>query len=168
MSQDAVEKKLDEAALNVAAALKARNQKVVFAESCTGGKMAAAMTTVPGISGYFCGSAVTYREATKSEWLSISQSEIAEHAAESEHTTVAMAKRVLHKTPEADVAIAITGHLGPGVSDEIDGLIYVVVAERKSTNPNVHSTHHRLSGLNRRERQTEAATRALEAFLKSV
>jgi nicotinamide-nucleotide amidase len=161
MSQAELENKLDEAARKLASALQNQDKKIVFAESCTGGKMAAAMTAVPGISAHFCGSAVTYREATKNEWLNISHSAIDKHSAESEHTTIAMAKSVLLQTPEADFSVAITGHLGPGVAEEIDGIVYVVLAKRHSPNPTITSTSHKLSGSNRRERQTEAAAVAL-------
>lgn len=162
---DEFESQLNEVAKKVAATLKDRDKKVVFAESCTGGKMAAAMTTIPGISGHFCGSAVTYREATKTEWLSISQSALEEHTAESEHTTIEMAKRVLLQTPEADFSVAVTGHLGPGVVEEIDGVVHVAVAERTSSKPAISSTQRKLTSSNRRQRQTEAATLALHSLL---
>ena len=83
-----LENTLEDLARQVAARLEEQNKRVVFAESCTGGKMAAAMTTVPGISSWFCGSAVTYREATKTQWLSVAESDLAQHTAESEFTTI--------------------------------------------------------------------------------
>ena len=105
-----LENTLEDLARQVAARLEEQNKRVVFAESCTGGKMAAAMTTVPGISSWFCGSAVTYREATKTQWLSVAESDLAQHTAESEFTTVKMAQGVLEKTPEADYCVATVSY----------------------------------------------------------
>ena len=48
-----------------------RANALVLAESCTGGLAAAALATIPGISRWFCGSAVTYRDQTKIDWLAV-------------------------------------------------------------------------------------------------
>ena len=47
------------------------DQKVVFAESCTCGMAAALLGEVPGISNYFCGSQVVYRDLSKIDWLGV-------------------------------------------------------------------------------------------------
>lgn len=169
-----VERKLEKLTQQIAELLKAQGKKVVFAESCTGGKMAASLTAVPGVSEIFCGSAVTYRSSTKTQWLSIAASEIEDHTAESEFTTVKMAESVLAKTTEAEVAIAITGHLGPGVDAEIDGRIFVVSAQRKPESTNsadafaIVSASHQLVTADRKQRQAEAACFAFEVLLDSV
>ena len=169
MAQESWEQKLDSIAADIARVLQAENRKCVFAESCTGGKMAAAMTTVPGISQFFCGSAVTYREDTKTQWLSVSESELAEHTAVSRFTTTKMAKSVLKKTPEADFAVAITGHLGPGVDEEIDGMIFIaVVGQSEPTMTEPTMTDARLQSPDRKSRQAEAAFVALNVFLSSI
>ena len=160
------ELRLNRLATQIAIALKSTNQKCVFAESCTGGKMAAALTAIAGISASFCGSAVTYRESTKTEWLSIAKEDLATHTAESEFTTIEMAKSILARTPEADYSVAITGHLGPNVESEIDGLVFVSVANRALLELHQPTTsQHQLAGSNREDRQTEAASIALEQFL---
>jgi PncC family amidohydrolase len=117
--------------------LKRQNLKIVFAESCTGGLAAAMMTGVPGVSNYFCGSAVTYRIDTKSQWLGIDADLINAHTPESPETSLAMAIGILDRTPEADVAVAVTGHLGPNAPPEKDGIIYVAIAigSHKINNP---------------------------------
>lgn len=162
-----LEQELHELALQVAALLEARDQKVAFAESCTGGKMAAAMTGVPGISSFFCGSAVTYREATKTSWLSIDEGDLKEHTAESEFITASMAKEVLRKTPEANLAVAITGHLGPGVDQEIDGVVFVAVAGR-SNDKLFLKDQGKLQSDNRLQRQTEAACFGLRTLIVAI
>ena len=85
--------------------------RLVLAESCTGGEMAAAFTRIPGASARFCGSLVTYRSTSKIEWLGINKHIIEEHTAESQHTANAMAINALEKTPEADISLAAVGHL---------------------------------------------------------
>ncbi len=60
------------AAGQLAKTLKQQGVKVVFAESCTGGLIAASLAQLPGISDWLCGSAVTYRNETKRQWLGVS------------------------------------------------------------------------------------------------
>ena len=163
-----LEDRLEDLARQVAARLEEQNKKIVFAESCTGGKMAAAMTTVPGISSWFCGSAVTYRETTKTQWLSVSASDLAQHTAESEFTTVKMAQGVLEKTREADYCVAITGHLGPGVDSTIDGKVYAAAGRRHPEPPGFVLGELQLESSSRKTRQTEATCFALELFLQAT
>jgi len=59
------------AAVGLAKRLADRQRKIVLAESCTAGLAAALLGECPGISAWFCGSAVTYREATKIQWLDV-------------------------------------------------------------------------------------------------
>ena len=106
-------------------------QKFVLAESCSGGMAAALVTRVPGASEIFCGSAVTYRQNTKHEWLAIDRETIAACSTESQEVTSEMAVGVLRNTPEANWSAAITGHLGPDAPSEKDGVIFVSVATRK-------------------------------------
>lgn len=168
MGPEGLELRLRELAEKAATKLRSLDRKCVFAESCTGGKMAAAITGIPGVSGYFCGSAVTYRESCKTSWLGVPESLLDQHSAESAETTQAMAHAALEKTPEADFSIAITGHLGPGVAEPIDGKIYVACVYRDPAQKDafkIASTSHRLSAADRRQRQTEAACLAFEALL---
>lgn len=160
------ENKLETLAHEITTALTQRDLKVVFAESCTGGKMASAMTLVPGVSACFCGSAVTYREATKTQWLSIGPTDLQKHTAESEFTTKAMATGVLQTTPEADIAVAITGHFGPGVDSILDGKIFVAIGQRNPTELASHA--FKLESLDRKHRQTEAACLALNQLLNAI
>lgn len=163
-----MEERLIELAQEVAKTLAELNKKCVFAESCTGGKMASALTSVPGISNHFCGSAVTYREATKTQWLGIAESELQKHTAESEAITVEMARQIMANTPEADFAVAITGHLGPGIDSQIDGKIFVIAAMRRPPSIGFISTQHMLASTDRQQRQAEAACLALEDFLHAI
>ncbi len=118
----------------VAALLKQSGQRVVFAESCTAGLVAASLARVPGISEHLCGSAVVYRLDTKSKWLEIPAVLLNDPGPVSEVVASLMAERVLALTPEADFAVSITGHLGPSAPSDLDGVVYIGVARREAPN----------------------------------
>lgn len=156
------------AALRLVGLLREKNLKIVFAESCTGGLAAAKMTGVPGVSNYFCGSAVTYRIATKDQWLGIDADLINAHTAESPETSLAMAIGILDRTPEADLSVAITGHLGPDAPPEKDGLIYVAIAKRTPDGRTTNWRGFALASFKRAERQEEAARVMLDYVISSL
>ena len=106
---------------DLASALRARNQRLVLAESCTAGRIAAVLGEIAGISEYFCGSAVAYRNETKAHWLDVPRGLLADPGPVSETVARHMVTGVLARTPEADWAGAITGHLGPDAPQEMDG-----------------------------------------------
>lgn len=114
----------------VAALLKASNRKVVFAESCTGGLVSGALTKIPGISNYHCGGIVVYRNETKAAYLGIPEAVLKNPGPVSVKVAELMAKGVLEKTPEADVAVSVTGYLGPNAPPHQDGLVFLSIARR--------------------------------------
>ncbi len=122
---------LCEAGKRLAALLQQHDTRIVFAESCTGGLVSATLAQTPGVSQWHCGSAVTYREATKSEWLNISLADIELHGVVSLEIARQMALGVLQVTPEADIAAAITGHLGPHAPADLDGVTFIALAQRQ-------------------------------------
>jgi PncC family amidohydrolase len=155
----------------IADLLAATKRRVVFAESCTAGLVAAWLARIPGISDYLCGSAVTYREATKTGWLGIPTAVLEQHTAVSEPVARLMACGVLVNTPEADIAAAVTGHLGPNAPPEQDGLAYVAVAVRSPDSKDVVTalaSECRLVADDRLSRQREAAGRVLECLLEAI
>ena len=109
--------------------------RVVFAESCTGGLVAATLARFPGMSEYLCGSAVTYRNDTKIRWLEVSAGALRHAGAVSAVVAREMAAGVLEATPESDLAVSVTGHLGPDAPPELDGVIYVGSASRSQHEP---------------------------------
>jgi nicotinamide-nucleotide amidase len=121
------------AAKRVAGLLKTRRVKVVFAESCTGGLVSGAMTAVPGISDFHCGGVVVYRNETKMAYLGIPADVLKKPGPVSSDVAELMATRILEKTPEADVAVSVTGHLGPNAPARLDGRIYAAVAWREKS-----------------------------------
>ena len=147
-------------------ALRQSNTKIVFAESCTAGLVAATMARVPGVSEFLCGSAVTYRGETKMAWLEIDADDLDRHSAVSAPVTVAMARNVLQRTPEASIALAVTGHLGPQAPANLDGVVFISVARCSSTE--VQTQQRRLVAKDRVERQVEAAQLVLAMALDAV
>ena len=86
---------------------------LVTAESCTGGWVAQAVTSVAGSSGWFERGYVTYSNAAKREALGVSKATLQRHGAVSEATARAMARGALKKS-RGTIALAITGIAGPG------------------------------------------------------
>ena len=113
--------------------LRSQGQRIALAESCTGGLVAARLASVPGVSEVLCGSVVSYRENAKQDWLGISSSKLQTFSSVSPEVTLAMACAVLAETPEASLAAAVTGHLGPAAPAKLDGTMYVAVVCRDST-----------------------------------
>jgi nicotinamide-nucleotide amidase len=93
--------------------MKTYNLRLATAESCTGGSIASALTSVPGSSDVFNGSIIAYQNEVKSRLLNVPESVIAEHGAVSEAVVKYMAEGVM-KQLRADAAIAVSGIAGPG------------------------------------------------------
>jgi nicotinamide-nucleotide amidase len=109
--------------------LSKQNVTLSTAESCTGGKMAELMTSVPGASKYFKGSVVAYATEVKINVLGLSESLIQEYSVVSAEVAKAMALNVksLLKT---DYAIATTGNAGPkkGEASAEVGTVFIALA----------------------------------------
>lgn len=128
MSQDS----LLQLAQETVVALGQQQRTLVLAESCTAGLVAATLSRIPGISQWLCGSAVVYQEETKSAWLGISPQLFTPEGpgVVSRDVAIAMAEQVLTTTPHADLAVSITGHLGPAAPAELDGVVWIGTARR--------------------------------------
>lgn len=107
-----------------------RGIRVAVAESCTGGMVAAAITDVPGSSGYFLGGVVSYSDAAKAALLDVPEATLAGHGAVSAQVAVAMATGARARFG-ADLSIAITGVAGPDGGSEAKpvGLTYIGLAD---------------------------------------
>jgi PncC family amidohydrolase len=162
-------------AYDVAACLRSQNCRLVLAESCTGGLVAATLAQVSGISEFLCGSAVVYRLDTKTRWLGVSADVLIDPGPVSEAAANLMATGVLATTPEADLAAAITGHLGPNAPKNQDGLAFIALC-RRGGEPSAQS--HWLgdpipTGMSpndplRERRQVRAAELVLRAVLEEL
>ena len=101
------------AAKILGAALSASGRTVAVAESCTGGLLGGAITSVPGSSLYVPGGIVAYGDSAKLSLLGVPPDLIAAHGAVSREVALAMAEGVLSLF-RADLAISVTGVAGPG------------------------------------------------------
>ena len=123
---------LDEAAA-LLDLLRARGLTVATAESCTGGLIAAALTSVAGSSDVVTCGFVAYSNAAKAAMLGVPAECITEHGAVSEVVALRMADGALQRS-EADLAVAVTGIAGPGGGspDKPVGLVWFGAARRDS------------------------------------
>jgi nicotinamide-nucleotide amidase len=96
------------------------------AESCTGGLVAARLTSVPGSSEIFRGSVVAYANEVKERALGVPSELIAEHGAVSAEVAAAMAGGVRERLG-VDIGVAVTGVAGPGggTDEKPVGLVFV-------------------------------------------
>jgi PncC family amidohydrolase len=107
---------------------------VSTAESCTGGLVGHAITSIDGSSGYYLGGAITYSDALKSQVLGVPTDTLERHGAVSAQTAVAMAEGA-RRAFGTDLATSITGIAGPGggsVAKPV-GLVYVAVTSAAGT-----------------------------------
>lgn len=95
-----------------------RSLHIVTAESCTGGWLAQALTSVAGASAFFDRGFITYSNESKVELLGVSEEILAKFGAVSEQAVTEMAQGAL-KYSRAQVSLAITGLAGPTGGGEI-------------------------------------------------
>lgn len=93
--------------------LKKKKLTVSTAESCTGGSIAARLTSIAGSSEYFTGGIIAYSNEVKMEILHVSPDTLKEHGAVSEETVIEMVKGAM-KALKTDCAVATSGIAGPG------------------------------------------------------
>ena len=105
---------------------RARGWTLGTAESCTGGLVAARLTSVPGSSEVFQGGVVSYADAVKAAELGVSPATLAEHGAVSAETAAEMAAGVRARLG-VDVGVSVTGIAGPdgGTPEKPVGLVYL-------------------------------------------
>jgi nicotinamide-nucleotide amidase len=108
--------------------LERRDATLATAESLTGGRVAAAVTAVPGSSACFVGGVVAYATAVKQSVLGVPRALIEQHGVVSAECARAMASGVRALTG-ATFGVSTTGVAGPGEQDGIRaGTVYVGVA----------------------------------------
>ena len=96
-----------------------KEKTVATAESCTGGRIAEAIISVPGASKYFKGGIICYVNEVKENILGVSHQLLEEKTAVCEEVAIEMVKGAC-RTLNTDYAIAATGIAGPaGGSKEI-------------------------------------------------
>ena len=113
--------------------LRRKRQWLAVAESCTGGLLGAALTDVPGSSGYFLGGLISYADRVKIDQLRVPPDILRRYGAVSEQTALAMAAGV-RQLLAADIGISITGVAGPNAEDSKPaGLTFIGIAAAVAT-----------------------------------
>ena len=110
----------------IVALLKKKKLKISFAESCTGGLLSSAITSVSGSSKVFTISFVTYSNQSKISILKIPKNVIQKYGAVSVQCCLAMVNS-LSKISKSKISLSITGIAGPkgGTRKKPVGLVYI-------------------------------------------
>lgn len=110
--------------------LKEKGLKIAVAESCTGGLLCGALTSISGSSECFEFGVVTYSNQAKHEMLGVPWGILEEFGAVSYQTAYWMAKCV-RKIAKSHLGLSITGIAGPSGGSEIKpvGLVYIALAQ---------------------------------------
>jgi nicotinamide-nucleotide amidase len=118
----------------ILALAQAQGRSIAAAESCTGGRIAAALTSVAGASKSFTGSIVAYGDSVKIERLGVPGETIDRYGAVSEEVALAMASGA-RRALRADVAVGVTGIAGPdgGSAGKPVGLVWVALDDGRGT-----------------------------------
>ncbi len=152
----------------LAQGLLAKGFKIALAESCTGGLLAAYLTSLPGSSHWFERGFVTYSNQAKEESIGVPRSLIECYGAVSEEVARAMAEGVLNNSL-AHVSIAITGIAGPGgeTANKPVGMVCFAWGTRESESIRIHSQIHQFSG-DRQSIREQACVYAIESLLAQL
>ena len=114
--------------------LKARGLVCATAESCTGGGVGSAITSVPGSSEVFAGGVVSYSNDVKRDVLGVSQESLDRYGAVSSEVASEMASGV-RRLLKTDLAVSITGIAGPGggTDEKPVGLVWFGISSASGT-----------------------------------
>ena len=145
------------------ATLRAAGATVSTAESCTGGLVAARITSVSGASEAFKYGAVTYCNEAKNKILGVEKETLETLGAVSAKTAAEMAAGV-RKIMNAEIGVSVTGLAGPnGGEGKPVGLVFVAVNSDKYNKV----TENHFSG-DRISVRNQAADKALELALMAA
>jgi nicotinamide-nucleotide amidase len=112
--------------------LKEKKQTICTAESCTGGKVAQMITSIPGSSVYYKGSIIAYDNSIKRDLLDVPDYLLKKYGAVSEQVVIRMAKGV-RKILNTHYSAATSGIAGPdgGTEPKPVGTVWIAVASEK-------------------------------------
>ena len=152
-------------AAEVLAAARAHGDLIATAESCTGGLVSAALTSVPSSSDVFDRGFVTYTNTAKSEMLGVPFWMIEKHGAVSEEVALSMAGGALTHS-NANLSVAVSGIAGPGGggSDKPVGLVHFAAGRRDLPMQHQHIEFGDLGREEVRRRSVECALLMLRSL----
>lgn len=144
--------------------LRERGLTLATAESCTGGKVASMITSIPGSSDYFSGSIVAYHNRIKTEQLGVGSGVLEKFGAVSREVVEQMAEGVKERFL-TDTSIAVSGIAGPsgGTEEKPVGTTWICVTrgDRK------HARQFRFVG-NRERIITWASNTAMQLLRRLI
>ena len=151
-------------ATRVGRRLKAKKRRLVSAESCTGGWVAQAVTSIAGSSAWFERGFVTYSNEAKRELLGVKAATLRKYGAVSEETAREMARGAVARS-KGNLALAVTGIAGPGggIPDKPVGTVCFAWYYEKQS----RSETRRFSG-DRESVRRKSVIRALEGVLETL
>jgi len=140
-----------------------RNESISFAESCTGGRIAALFTSLAGVSSVFNGSFVTYSNEIKHLWLGVENSILNKFGAVSKECVEQMLAGIIEKSA-SNHAIAVSGIAGPsgGTEKKPIGTVFIGI----SINGQIIVERYHFMG-DREEIQSASAEEAIKLFEKN-
>ena len=143
-----------------------KSLKIVTAESCTGGLVAACLTEVAGSSAVVERGFVTYSNEAKRDMLGVPGDMIADHGAVSEPVSRAMAEGALEES-RGHVSVSITGIAGPGGGTALKpvGLVHMAAARLRFSM--IHEVY-RFGDVGRDEVRLQAVQAALELLRRQI
>ncbi|EKE84784.1 CinA family protein [Idiomarina xiamenensis] len=124
-----INKEINQLAQSLGQLLQRHHYQIVTAESCTAGGIGYAISSIAGSSAWLSGGLITYSNALKQRWLSVSSSILEQQGAVSAECAQAMAQGALQQA-DANIAVAVTGIAGPdgGSEDKPVGLVWFAIA----------------------------------------
>lgn len=155
---------IDILAADVVAKLGSRGWQIAFAESCTGGMLASAITEVSGSSAVFQLGVVSYSDHIKNKILDVDDFLLAEFSAVCPMVATEMAVGILNLAA-ADIGVSVTGIAGPngGSADKPVGLVYICVATKAKCD-----VYENVFSGNRSEVRFQAVEFALKKVLEEM
>jgi len=145
--------------------LKKKKLKISVAESCTGGMLSSAITSVGGSSKVFTMGLVTYSNQSKNRLLKVPKQIIKKHGAVSVQCCFSMVNN-LSKISKSNVGVSITGIAGPsgGTKQKPVGLVYIGVKRANKVKIN----RFLFKNKSRSNVQRAAVKKALELVLNTI
>ncbi|HEO97782.1 MAG: CinA family protein [Campylobacterales bacterium] len=157
--------KIEKIIENLIEILSERKQTVSFAESCTGGRIAAAFTAVSGSSAILHGSCVTYANRIKEQWLGVPR-EILETKGAVSQECVEYMLAGMERMADSDYTLAVSGIAGPTGGTELKPVGTVYIGLRTPDGKN--EVHYCLFKGDRHQVQDQATSFAIELLAKNI
>ena len=155
-------KTLRETLEEVVLELRRKKLSLSFAESCTGGRLSAAITEIPGVSDIFMGSIVSYANEVKIDLLGVRRETLIDEGAVSDIVASQMAQGVRQQL-KTKVSVAITGVAGPtgGSLQKPVGTVWFA-----ASGPNFEATEKKFFAGSRLDIQNQAVGYAADLLLR--